>query len=387
MLLIDSDLSLPDVLRRIVHAACEIVDARYGAVGVLTEDGKGLSSFVYEGIPPEVAAEIGRLPDGKGILGLLINDPKPLRLADLNEHPEHAGFPAHHPEMHSFLGVPIVVRDEVFGNLYLTEKRGGEPFSDADEALAVTIARAAGIAVDNARLHTQVRALALNADRARIAAELHDTVIQRLFAVGLALQGTISLMASRQAAELVQGAVADLDDTIRQIRSTIFALEVSPVAEQGLRAEILALCREASAGLGFEPQVRLEGPLDAVADDEIAAHLLAVVREGLANVVRHAHATRVQLTAVASDTRISLRILDDGDGPGAGRRPGGHGVQNLRRRANGLGGRFALRPGSGGLGTELVFEIPLGPARGPEAVHSQGGGSAASEAFEPPLHA
>lgn len=347
------------MLRRIVHVACEIVDARYGALGVLSESGNGLIAFVHEGVSAERAAKIDHLPEGKGILGLLIRDPRPLRLSELGEHPESAGFPPDHPPMHSFLGVPIVVHDRVFGNLYLTEKRDADAFSEADEAIAVTIARAAGIAIENARLHERVRELALGAERARIAADLHDTVIQRLFAIGLTLQGSVSLLATRQAAEVVQGAVADLDDTIRQIRSTIFALQVSPVAEQGLRAEILALCREATPGLGFEPQVRLEGPLDSVVDDETAAQLLAVVREGLTNIVRHANASRVQLAAVATDHRVSLRIVDDGDGPGTGERPGGHGIHNLRQRAASLAGEFALRAGPKGVGSELVFDIPL----------------------------
>lgn len=344
-----------------MQVACELVDARYGALGVLSEDGHGLSQFVHEGIPPEQAAIIGHLPEGKGILGLLITDPKPIRLADLSQHAASYGFPAQHPPMHSFLGVPIVTRDRVFGNLYLTEKRSAAEFSLVDEALATTLARAAAIAIENARLHAQVRELVLNSDRARIAAELHDTVIQRLFAVGLALQGAVGSILSRQAADLVQGAVADLDDTIRQIRSTIFALQVTPVAEQGLRAEILALCREASVGLGFDPQVRLEGPLDSAVDDDTAANLLAVVREGLSNVVRHAGASRVQVAVVVSENRLSLRIVDDGKGPGTGQRDGGRGVDNLTRRAESLAGTFALLPAPAGRGTELRFDVPLAP--------------------------
>jgi signal transduction histidine kinase len=359
VLLIDTELSLPDVLRRIVHAGCALVDARYGALGVLTEDGRGLAAFVNEGFPPEIEHRIGHLPEGRGILGLLITDPKPIRLANLAEHPLSSGFPPGHPPMHSFLGVPILTRDRVFGNLYLTEKRDAPEFSEEDEALATTLARAAGIAIENARLHAQVRELALNSDRARIAAELHDTVIQRLFAVGLALQASVGSIASRQAAEQIQSAVADLDETIRQIRSTIFALQVSPVSEQGLRAEILALCREATVGLGFDPQVRLEGPVDSGVDDETAAQLLAVVREGLSNVVRHAAATRVQLIVAVADGRLRARILDNGRGPGPGHRDGGRGVDNLRARADALGGAFALHPAANGVGTELVWEVPL----------------------------
>ena len=134
------------------------------------------------------------MPQGHGILGLLIVDPKPLRLPDLNEHPDRFGFPEHHPPMTSFLGVPIAVRGRVFGNLYLCDKVGSEVFTDVDEELAVGLASAAGIAIENARLHARVAEFATLEDRERIARDLHDTVIQRLFAVGLGLQATMRMV-------------------------------------------------------------------------------------------------------------------------------------------------------------------------------------------------
>jgi GAF domain-containing protein len=148
-------LDLPTTLRRVVQTAVELVDARYGALGVIGAD-RRLSQFIHTGIDEATAERIGPLPDGKGILGLLITDPRPLRLADLGTHPASAGFPAHHPPMRTFLGVPVRVRDEVFGNLYLTEKRGGE-FTADDQAIVQALAAAAGIAIDNARLFEQVR--------------------------------------------------------------------------------------------------------------------------------------------------------------------------------------------------------------------------------------
>ena len=222
---INSDLSLPHVLRHIVEAAVKVIGARYGALGVLSERGDFLSEFVNVGIPPEDVAAIGHLPDGHGILGLLILDARPLRLADLNRHPESYGFPAHHPPMRSFLGVPISVRGQVFGNLYLTEKQSAAEFSDEDEGLAIALARATGVAIENARLHARVRDLTLVEDRERIAADLHDTVIQRLFATGLSLQSTIRRISPPEVAQRVETAITDLDDTIRQIRSTIFGLQ------------------------------------------------------------------------------------------------------------------------------------------------------------------
>src|SRR4029453_8468929 len=180
VLTIGSDLDPPGLLRRIVEAAVELVDARYGALGVLDDSRTRLAQFITVGIDEDEHAAIGSLPEGLGILGLLIVDAKPLRLPDLREHSERFGFPHHHPPMRSFLGVPIRVRDEVFGNLYLTDKASAEVFTDVDEELVVGLAAAAGVAIENARLHVLVQELALAEDRSRIARDLHDTVIQRL---------------------------------------------------------------------------------------------------------------------------------------------------------------------------------------------------------------
>jgi GAF domain-containing protein len=156
VLAIGSDLDLQTVLRRIAEAAVTLVSAEYGALGVLGADGQ-LSQFVTVGIDPDMVAKIGSLPEGHGILGVLIKDPRPLRLDDISQHPSSFGFPPNHPPMRTFLGVPIRVRDEVFGNLYLTEKRGGQPFDEDDEAVVLALAAAAGVAIENARLYEQSR--------------------------------------------------------------------------------------------------------------------------------------------------------------------------------------------------------------------------------------
>lgn len=147
------ELDLPQVLRRIVEAAALLVDAQYGALGVIGPDGRTLSQFLTVGLGREEIARIGPLPAGHGILGELIRHPEPLRLTDLGSHPASYGFPAHHPPMKTFLGVPIRVRDEIFGNLYLTDKRGGQDFDAEDESVISTLSVAAGVAIDNARLY------------------------------------------------------------------------------------------------------------------------------------------------------------------------------------------------------------------------------------------
>ncbi|MGK8524968.1 sensor histidine kinase [Nocardia asteroides] len=156
MLTVTSGLDLDRTLRTIVHTAISLVDARYGALGVRGHD-QQLTQFIYEGIDEPTRTLIGDLPQGHGVLGLLFSQPTPIRLDHLAEHPSSVGFPAHHPPMHTFLGVPVRIRDEVFGNLYLTEKAGGQPFTEDDEVIVRALAAAAGIAIDNAHLYESAR--------------------------------------------------------------------------------------------------------------------------------------------------------------------------------------------------------------------------------------
>lgn len=363
VLVIESDLDLTSLLRRIVTAATDLAGARYGALGVLDEDRVGLSEFVYAGIDPATAERIGHLPEGRGVLGLLILEPRPIRIKDLAMHPYSVGVPPGHPPMRSFLGVPIWVRDVVYGNLYLTDKQGADEFSDVDEELVSVLARAAGLVIDKARLHTQLSELTVAEDRERIARDLHDTVIQRVFAVGLSLQALVRRAQDPELVERLQTAVADLDETIRQVRTTIFALEPLPSSEGGLRAEALEVCTHAAPSLGFNPELRFDGPLD-VLPRHISTEALTTLRESLSNVARHACAHRVQVALSARDDEVSLSVVDDGVGirpgladPRAESGDGGRGLANMRERAEALGGSFSVGPRSGG-GTELHWGVP-----------------------------
>ena len=216
------DLDLATVLERIVEAARELVGAHYAALGVLDPGHTYLSQFITSGLDTDARARIGELPKGHGILGLLIFEPTPIRLPDLREHPDSFGFPPGHPRMRSFLGVPIFVRGEAFGNLYLTDKEDEDAFSDIDEELALSLAAAAALAIDNARRQERTGELSLLADRERIGRDLHDTVVQRLFATGLAMQGTARLAERPEVVERLQQHIDDIDDTIRQIRELPF---------------------------------------------------------------------------------------------------------------------------------------------------------------------
>ncbi len=516
---ISADLELRPTLERIVAAACELAGARYGALGVVGERHR-LVEFIVEGMSPAQHAAIEHPPHGEGVLGLLIDDPRPVRMPDITKHPRSYGFPANHPPMHSFLGVPIRIRDRVYGNLYLSEKQGAAEFTEDDEQIVVGLAAAAGVAIENARLYhvgqrrqrwlaaaTEITALLVGRvrrtealeviaarvrevadadmvlvlvhdedtavltvevgpcreavpegligatvavdqshfgpslvsrehlvveslrptapwpvpvpdapatvvplatadalhgllvtvmpdpegdrrsdetamlttfagqaalaferalaqeeremyvileDRERIARDLHDVVIQRLFATGMQLQTSARLAVKPEVAERINAAVDNLDTTIRDIRSAIFELR-TPMSAQ-LRSELREVVAGVGDQLGFRVALELDGPLDSAVPGELRVDLLAVLREALSNVVRHAGAHAVQVTVAISRGTLTLRVADDGRGvPEGGRRSG---IENMRTRAEKAGGSFDLRANDP-RGTVLQWSVPV----------------------------
>jgi signal transduction histidine kinase len=522
---IGSDLDLHSTLERIVQAACQLADARYGALGVIGTD-RMLVEFINHGVTAEERAAIGDLPRGHGVLGLLIDEPRPIRLHDITRHPRAYGFPPNHPPMHSFLGMPVRIRDQVFGNLYLAEKRGGEQFTQDDENLVAALSVAAGAAIDNARLYAQAErrqrwlvaaaeitsvllgevrrtealelvatrardvagaelsmvlladedgerltvevavggprdaagwsipvagsefadvlarrhvavitdlgaaanwpillptgtallvplavggvalgalvvafgkdgtpitegmelamvetfagqaALALEraraqderemlavvGDRERIARDLHDVVIQRLFAAGMQLQGAAHRSAQDDVRERIGRVTDDLDTTIREIRGAIF--ELRGADRHSLRRRLRELVDEATEALGFRPALRIDGPVDTAVPDPAGTAVLAVLRESLSNVAKHARATSARVTIAAGGGRLDLSVEDDGVGPAAaGETPGGraatgHGVPNMRARAADLGGECAVAVADPH-GTRVTWSVPI----------------------------
>lgn len=361
---ISSELSLPDALRAVVEAAVDLVDARYGALGVIgpgeADLKRGLVEFITVGAEQRTIEAIGHYPEGRGILGLLITDPRSRRIADIGSHPASGGFPENHPEMHSFLGVPIRVRDEVFGNLYLTGKRGGPEFTEGDEELVVALAGAAGVAIENVRLHARVQELAVLSDRERIARDLHDTVIQRLFATGMSLQAAVRHLSSApEVAVRIQQAVDDLDDTIRDIRGAVFALQAHERGQHSLRVAVYALAAEATSSLGFEPRVHLDGPIDAGIAGNVGDELLKTLREALSNIARHAGAT-VADVRVRAGAEVWLLVTDNGRGLG-GNGHRGNGLINMAARAEELHGICTVRNRPEG-GVAVEWRVPLARA-------------------------
>lgn len=477
-------LELHSTLRRIVSAAVDLSNATYGALGVI-DDGGNVTEFIHVGMAAEVVDEIGALPEGRGVLGLLVQHPLPMRIDDLTAHPSSAGFPANHPVMRSFLGVPVRVRGRVFGNLYLTEKRDGTRFSAEDERTVTALAAAAAVAIENARLfeHTRLRGewqqalsvidgvvfsggtpehvlaaaaeqarrisgadavlvregdsgvdsgvgegadadllpmscirgvnlavrtpdrnigtivlgwsspgqpmsadeltlarefaaqaavtvtlatarleqerLAVYEDRDRIARDLHDLVIQRLFATGMMLQGVSRLTnVPEPALDRVSRAVDELDETIREIRQTIFALhEPLEAGSDSVRGMVLTEVAQSAALLGFTPAVRFTGPVDSVVTRVLAENIVAVLRESLTNAAKHAQASRVDMLLETSDGILALTVTDDGVGiDNGGRRSG---LANILARAQSLGGQcFVERVADTG-GTRVHWAIRL----------------------------
>jgi signal transduction histidine kinase len=357
-MLLEGDLELSVLLRHVIEEACSMTAARYGALGVLDEDHAALSQFLTVGLEPDEQQRIGALPTGRGVLGVLINDPRPLRLTDIGSHDESFGFPANHPPMTSFLGVPIKVHGEVYGNLYLTDKVGWSEFTRDDEALVEALALAAGIAIENTRLNQRVQEVAVYEDRDRVARDLHDTVIQRLFAVTLSLQSMAGAAEAAGMADRLKEAVSNLDATIRQVRSTIYELGSAGI-DQGFRSTFLALIRDLNSVVGFEVRTSLDGPLEAAVTNELAEHLLATVREALTNIGRHAQASEASVNLSIKGGLCILQVRDNGRGVGERAvGEGGLGLGNLRRRAEKLHGELVVENLDTG-GTLLTWQVPI----------------------------
>jgi signal transduction histidine kinase len=343
-----SEFEIDAVLRRIAEVARDVLGARYAAVGVVGADGL-LTRFVYSGIDPATAELIGELPDGKGLLGVLNEAGRPLRTTEIAEHPDSFGFPPNHPPMHTFLGVPIIVRDRIFGRLYMTEKEGGHKFSKDDERIAMTLAAQAGVAIDNANLVEEVRlrgeALAVLEERDRISKELHDGVIQSIYSVGLSIQGAIAVIERDPAGtkKRLDEAIVTLDNVVRDVRSYIFALQPKSVEERGLKKAIEELVRDLEVNTLTEASVELSEPALDMIPEAARGDFIQIAREILFNIARHAQATEVFVScALREKHTIVMAIEDDGIGFDPGSVHRGHGLANIEERSHRIGGEIVI---------------------------------------------
>ncbi len=342
-------------LKRLVENAVALSGATYGALGAIAKDGT-LEEFVYVGLSEESADEIATFPEGRGLLGHLLTHPVALRVNPIRSHPASVGFPAGHPAMNSFLGVPIRIRDEIYGSLYLTEKIDGGNFTEEDEQLVSALASAAGAAIDNARGQEAQHRVIVLAERERIAQDLHDLVIQRLFATGLSLQAIVRdpELPERDLIR-VRAAIDNLDSTIQQIRSSVFALqtqESSHSLRSRIQTEIQSLRNSSPMAISCE----FNGPIDTVVSKELAEQVFAVVRELLSNAIKHSQAKKVEVQIVALISGCEVRVIDDGVGfEDEVKRSG---LTNLAGRAEKFHGNFEIQKLSSG-GTSALWKVKL----------------------------
>ncbi|GAB3135537.1 hypothetical protein GCM10027289_29380 [Tsukamurella serpentis] len=348
VMVVAQGLELPATLQRIVTSATALVDARYGAVGVSNDDGS-LQEFIYVGVDAETAQLIGDPPCGQGLLGHLLKVKQPVRMAELSEHPSSVGFPPNHPPMHSFLGAPIIVGGELFGCIYLAEKEGGRAFTASDAKAIEIFAAATAVAIDNAQMHAEalrqqerLGSLQVIEERERIGRDLHDHVIQRIFAVGLGLQVARSNAGDEPIRERLDAVIGELDRTIADIRSTIFELSTG---QSGLRTRLVRAVRSVAHGGELAVDVGFSGPVEsAVADEAFSRDVEAVVTESVSNAVRHSGGTRISVTVIASGEAVTVEVADDGSGISDGGRRSG--LLNLAKRAELRGGTVELLPAS-----------------------------------------
>ena len=358
-----SELSLDAVLQRIVELAVDLTDARYGALGVLTPDGRSIQDFITVGITPEERAAVGDPPTGHGLLGALTREARPLRIPDIGADPRSVGFPPNHPPMTSLLGARIIGRGTVFGNIYLTDKQGAEMFDEEDERVLVVLATQAAIAVENARLvdeterrGRELQRLQVIEERERIGKELHDGVIQSLFAVGMSLQGLASSTADAEVARRLEAAVEDVDGAIRDLRNYIFGLRPGILADRQLDQALKEIAGEFGTRTGVVTVVDVDGELASLLASR-AGDVVQLVREALSNVSRHAEATTCRISLRRGDGGVVLEIDDDGRGFDTGTTTWGMGLRNLRERAESLGGALEVRS-TLGEGTTVRATLP-----------------------------
>ena len=369
---IAGELDLDRVLQVIVDSVRGLVSARYAALGIVDATGK-IELFITSGISTEEREQIGAVPSGHGLLGLIIREARSYRIPDIAAHPDAYGFPPGHPAMRSFLGVPIRLGGAPIGNFYLTDKISADEFSERDQELVEMFALHAGIAIQNARLHARVQRLALVDERLRIGRDLHDGIIQGIYAVALSLEDVPELMADdpEEARDRIDRAIDHLNLTIGEIRQFIVALG-SETVDIAVSARLAAIADEIAllSTSSLKVELDLDGAAIERADEELtqeaAGQLIQIVREAVSNTLRHSAASRIRISLGLDGDVVVATVEDDGRGfePGAPRGAGHLGLINLHDRAMAAGGSLEIRSVIGA-GTRIIARLPLPTAEVP----------------------
>jgi signal transduction histidine kinase len=359
-------LDLDRVLQLITDRVRELAHAQYAALGIVDQD-YGIERFITSGVSRADRERIGPPPHGLGLLGVIARETHPVRVPDLGMDSRRNGFPPNHPEMHSLLGVPISARGRSIGRLYLTNKQPSGNFSEDDERMVEMFALHAGIAIENARLHEQVQRLAIVEERERIGRDLHDGIIQSIYAVGLSLEDVPDLMGDEpeEARARVERAIDSLDQSIRDIRNFIFGLRPELLEQAGLIGGLAALADEFRVNSMVDVELTTEEASETELPPELTGQLLSIAREALSNIARHSKATRGTVQVETGDGAVKLVISDNGVGfdPAAPRGAGHQGLVNMRDRASSVGGRLEVQsvPGAG---TSIIVEVARYEASG-----------------------
>ena len=362
VLAVASRLSVEDVLQGLVDEARVLGGARYAALGIPDGAG-GFSRFLVAGMSDELIAAMGPLPRTHGMLGAMLVAPGPYRTDDIHTHPRFKGWwPREHPDMRSFLGVPIVAEGEVIGAFYLTEKQGAERFSDTDQEVIELLAAHAAIAITNARLYEHSRELSVLSERNRLALELHDVVSQKLFALVLGAEAAATTLDRDPEATRVQlDRLQSLSrEALDELRSLVLELRPPDLDRDGLCGTLTKHVELVRRLHGAHVELDLDAGVSAGPDRD--REVLRVAQEALHNALRHADARRVRLSVRTEDGALVLEVADDGIGfdPGDAELRSRHlGLTSMEERARRIGGTLALRSAPGE-GTSVLLEVPGG---------------------------